>query len=404
MFHRRLVRGVHLAVVVTATPQAPDLLVGHVLDQFLGPRIAAEEVLTDEGAVVRLEGLVVAVRRGVHDVHQRAVAVLVQQLVPLATPDHLDHVPAGTAEEGLQLLDDLAVAPHRPVESLQVAVDHEGQVVEALGRGDLNLAARFGFVHLTVAQERPDVLIRRVLDAAVVQVMIEARLHDRVHRAQTHRHRRELPEVRQQTGVRVRGKALALVLVRLLLAEAVHPLSRDTAFEERAGVDAGGGVTLNEHLVAAARVLLAPEEVVEAHLVQRRRAGVGGDVPADAHAGALGAVDHDRGVPSDPGAVPALDLLVAGEPRLEIGGDGVHVIRGRERRDRHPVLAGALQESQHQVAGAGRPVGGYQVVERLEPFAGLLRVDVRKVGRHPLADHADPVRATVVRRCGSLSR
>ena len=51
-----------------------------------------------------------------------------------AAPDHLDHVPAGAAEIGFQLLDDLAVAAHRAVEALQVAVDDEDQVVEPLAR------------------------------------------------------------------------------------------------------------------------------------------------------------------------------------------------------------------------------------------------------------------------------
>jgi pyruvate dehydrogenase complex dehydrogenase (E1) component len=47
--------------------------------------------------------------------------VLLQQLIPLAAPDDLDDVPAGTAEERLELLDDLAVAAHRAVQALQVA-------------------------------------------------------------------------------------------------------------------------------------------------------------------------------------------------------------------------------------------------------------------------------------------
>jgi hypothetical protein len=47
-------------------------------------------------------------------------------------------------------------------------------------------------------------------------------------------------------------------------------------------------VALEEDLVAALAVgVLAAEEVVEADLVQRGRAGVGGDVPADADLGRL---------------------------------------------------------------------------------------------------------------------
>ena len=154
-------RGVHLAVVVAAAGQLLDLLVAHVLDHLAQPRVGAEEVLADVGAVLDRVGLELAVRRGVHLVDQHAVDVAGEQLVPLAAPDHLDHVPAGAAEVRLELLDDLAVAAHRAVELLQVAVDHPGEVVELLAGGDADRAERLGLAHLAVAEERPDVLLRR---------------------------------------------------------------------------------------------------------------------------------------------------------------------------------------------------------------------------------------------------
>ena len=67
--------------------------------------------------------------------------------------------------KGLQLLDDLAVAPHGPVQPLQVAVDHEGEVVQRVVRGHLQQAARLRLVHLAVTEKRPDVLVGGVLDA-----------------------------------------------------------------------------------------------------------------------------------------------------------------------------------------------------------------------------------------------
>src|SRR5699024_8062661 len=135
-----------------------------------------------------------------------------------------------------------------------------------------------------VAEEGPDVLLGGVLDAAVVQVAVEARLVDRVHRAQAHGDGRELPEVGHAVRVRVGGDAVALAAGDLL-AEAVEVLLAQAALEERAGVHAGGGVALEEDLVAAALVVLAAPEVVEADLVERGRGGVGGDVAADADAG-----------------------------------------------------------------------------------------------------------------------
>ena len=359
------------------------------MHQLLGARVAAEEVLAHVGAVVGLVGLVVAVGRGVHQIDQRAVAVGVQQRVPFAAPDHLDDVPAGAAEERLQLLDDLAVAAHRAVEALQVAVDDEGQVVQALQRGDVGQPAAFRLVRLAVAEERPHVLIGGVLDAAVVQVVVEPRLIDRVHRAQAHRHRRELPEVRHQPRVRIGRQPAAGVAV--LLAEAVELVGGEPALEERAGVDARGGVALDEDLVAAAGVGLAAEEVVEADLVERRRRRVGRNVAAHTDSRALRPVHHDGGVPPDPRPVAPLDILVAGKPRLQLGRDGVHVVGGGQRGNGDPLFAGAFQQPQHQVTRPRRPRPFQQCVERFQPLGGLFGVDIGQIRRDAFADHPHPV-------------
>src|SRR6185436_7285063 len=257
-------------------------------DHLAGTRVTAEEVLPDVRARLSLVRLVVAVRGDVHQVDQRAVGVGGQQRVPLAAPDHLDDVPAGAAEERLELLDDLAVAAHRAVEPLQVAVDDEGQVVQFLAGGDADGSHRLRLVHLAVAEEGPYVLLAGVLDAAVVQVTVEPGLLDGVDAAQAHRHRRELPEVPHEARVRVAGQAAAGP--GKLLTEAVELGLGEPALQERAGVHAGRGVALEEDVVTAAGMVAAPEEVVVADLVQARRAGVGRDVTADADLRTLRAV------------------------------------------------------------------------------------------------------------------
>ena len=385
--------------MATALELPPHVRVGPVLDELAGARVAVEEVVPDVGAVVGAEGLVIAVRRLVHEVDEGAVAVGREQRVPAPTPDDLDDVPPGAAELRLELLDDLAVAADGAVEPLQVAVDDEGEVVQLLEGRRLQQTTALRLVHLPVAEEGPDVLLGGVLDAAVVQVLVELRLVDRVHRPDAHRHRGELPEVGHEARVRVgghAGRALPGELGRLL-AEAVHLLLVEAPLEEGAGVHAGGGVALEEDLVATARVVLAAPEVVEAHLVEGRRRGVGGDVPADADPGALGAVDLDRGIPADPGAVAALDLLVTRVPGLVLGGDGVDVVRRRQRGDPDVLHPGALEQAQHDVASA-LPAGLVdEVVDGLEPLRRLLGVDVREVGRDAVEDGAV---AEVVCRAG----
>ena len=385
--HRAGVGGVDLAVVVAATGQRPDLLVAHVLDELLGAGVAIEEVLADVGAVVGLEGLVVAVRGVVHDVHERAVLVLFEQLVPLAAPDDLDDVPAGTAEEALQLLDDLRVAADRPVEALEVAVHDEGEVVQVVQRGHLDGAAGLWLIHLAVAEERPDVLFGGVFQPAVVQVAVEPCLVYRVDRTQPHGDGGEFPELGHAVRVRVGGQPN--VWLGGLLAEAVQLLFTESALEVSTGVHAGGCVALEEDVVAAAGVVLASEEVVQPDLVEGCGGGVGGDVPTHTDAGALGAVHHHRRVPAGPAAIALLHLLITRELWLHGGGDGVDVVGGGQRRQGNALGGGALEEAEHEVAAAVRSSTVEQPVEGVHPLLGFLRVAVDEVGRHPVADVAE---------------
>ncbi len=166
-------------------------------------------MLADVGAGLDRQLLVLAVERGVHAVEQHPVDVLGEQRVPARAPDHLDDVPAGTAEDGFELLDDLAVAAHRTVEPLQVAVHDEDQVVEVLAAGHAERPDRFGLVHLAVPDEAPDPARARVDEAAQEEVAVDVRLVDGGDRAEAHRHGGELPEVGERARVRVAGQAVA---------------------------------------------------------------------------------------------------------------------------------------------------------------------------------------------------
>ena len=188
-------------------------------------------------------------------------------------------------------------------------------------------------------------------DAAGVQVPVEPGLVDRADRAEAHRHRGELPELRHQPRVRVGRQAVRRL--GLLLAEAVELVLGEPALEVGAGVDARGGVALEVDLVAHRRVargvgvVLAAEEVVEAHLVERRRGRVGGDVAAHAD-GLVGPRHHDRRVPADVGADAPFDVLVAGEPGLALRRDGVDVVGAAQRRHPDLAFAGALEQLEHE--------------------------------------------------------
>ena len=117
---------------------------------------------------------------------------------------------------------------------------------------------------------------------------------------------------------------------------------------------------------------------------------------ADADAGTLCAVHHDCGIPADESAEAAFDFFVTGEPGFALGGNGVDVVGGGEGWDRDPLLPGALEQAKHQVPGPAGSGVLEKTVEGLQPFSGLIRVDVREVGRDSLSDDANPL---LVLRC-----
>ncbi len=103
-------------------------------------------------------------------------------------------------------------------------------------------------------------------------------------------------------------------------------------------------------------------------------------MPADADARALRPVNHDRGVPPDVRADPALGLLVAGEPWLSVRPDRVDVVRAAQAWQSDSALARSLHQAQHHVAGAIGTVVVDELIERIAPLAGLVGVDVHQLG------------------------
>ena len=101
------------------------MFVGQVVNEFGQALFFAEEMLADVGA--RLDGvlLVLAIHYFIHPVDKVFVRVLRQQGIVIAAPDDFENIPPSAPEDGLKLLDDFAVSANRPIEPLQVAVDHK---------------------------------------------------------------------------------------------------------------------------------------------------------------------------------------------------------------------------------------------------------------------------------------
>ena len=203
MSHCSGIGRVDLSVVVSAAAQSHQVFIGEVRNELLERWLWPKEVLADVGATSDRVLLELAVHGAVHLANKFASFVTGKEWVPLARPDHLDHIPASAAEEALKLLHDLPVSSHGPVKALQIAVHHPGQVVEPLTRGKGEGTCRLGLIHLAVAEEGPDAALGSVGERAVVQVAVVSRLIDGANPSEPHGDGWELPEIWEESRVRI---------------------------------------------------------------------------------------------------------------------------------------------------------------------------------------------------------
>src|SRR5947209_1912078 len=191
-----------------------------MLDHLQQPWIAAKQVLPEVGAAFYEILLILSIADLAQPPHQQAIAVVLNERIPVCAPYHLDHIPAGSTENCFQFLNDLAVAAHGPIQPLQVAVDHKDQVVEPLARSQRDRAQRLRLIHLAIAEKRPHFPASRLLQSAVLEILDEARMIDRLNRSQSHGDGGEVPEIGHEPGMRVRTESSA----RLQLAAEVLAL------------------------------------------------------------------------------------------------------------------------------------------------------------------------------------
>jgi hypothetical protein len=341
-----------------------------MLDHGLELGVLAEEMLADVGPVAGGVVLILAVDALLHALLQKPAGIAGNERVPVGSPDDLDDVPARAAEHGLQLLDDLAVAAHRAVQALEVAVHDEDEVVELLARRQADGAEGFGLVGLAVADEGPYLAALGRQEPAIIEVAHEARLIDRHDGRKPHRHRGALPEVRHEPGAGI-GRQPG---PERLLAKAPEIIFLDTSLDEGTGVDPRRRVALDEHEIAPVRLARGMEKVIESDVVKRRAGGEARDVSAEPGVLAVGLDHHGHRVPADDGADAPLDGRVPRRALFLGNGDGVEIGGVRGIRQVGPAAPRLVDESLDEEVGALGALALDHGFERLHPLSGFFWV------------------------------
>src|SRR5699024_1308189 len=133
-------------------------------------------------------------------------------------------------------------------------------------------------------------------------------------------------------------------------------------------------------LIPGGTVVLAAEEMVEAHFVQACRGGVCRDVPTDSDLGTVRPRDHDRCVPPYECSDSPFDVFVTGELRFAVWGNGVEEVGALWPGDVESMGESTFQQLVNQVVGSACSPGADDFVERVQPILGFLRVRIQQLG------------------------
>ena len=336
----------------------------------------AEELAADIPSIFGLVALIFAVQGLHHDALQDAILVARQQRVPVRTPDQFQNIPASTTEVPLKLLDDLAVAAHWPIQTLQIAVDDEHEVIEFLASRQTDRPQRLGFIHFAVTAKDPDLAITGIRQTAGVQVFEESGLIDRHQRPETHGDGRELPELGHQLGMRVTRQALAIDL----LTEVIELVFAESPLQIGAPVKAWRRVPLEVHQITTVSFVGGMPEMVHSSANHGRQRGKRGDMPAKVTAVGrivLVSTNHHRHcIPANVGADALLKLHIPGAWHFEMRRDRIEIGRMRRKWDVGARTAGLLDQLFQQRVRALRALARDHSLQRIQPLPRFLRIRV----------------------------
>src|SRR5450830_952506 len=163
----------------------------------------------------------------------------------------------------------MTVTTYRAVQTLQVAIDDEDQVIEFFPRRQAQRSQRLGLIHFAVAEDAPDLAALILQQIAMLHVTQKTRLINGIDGTDAHRAGRKLPEVRHQPGVRIRRQSLLAMLLGFdFTAIETEIILAQRAFEKSPRINPGCRMGLKIHQVAGKPGITRAEEMVETNFKQ----------------------------------------------------------------------------------------------------------------------------------------
>ena len=89
-------------------------------------------------ATIEFTVLQLAIADFIHPLEEEPRPISLQQGIPASTPNHFDNIPASTAENALELLNNFTVTTNGAIKSLQVTVNDKVQIAQPLASSEAN--------------------------------------------------------------------------------------------------------------------------------------------------------------------------------------------------------------------------------------------------------------------------
>src|SRR5579871_485640 len=157
-------------------------------------------------------------------------------------------------------------------------------------------------------------------------------------------------------------------------------LGRQPPFQKRPCIHTRRRVPLKINQVAWLISIARMKEMVEPNLKQRRNGRIRGNVPADAVIELVLPRYHSHRVPTRQALDTPLERAVAGIGHFFARWNGVDVWGVLPDRQIYTDLPGTLRNMFQNEGGAVRPCFFHHLIERFQPLASLLGIEIDSLG------------------------